>query len=76
MAHDEELKAKMAKALEIAKDCLKSAGLLTAPGIGISAKPSPGEPNPDALPIAILTAELFKHIPSLDVSSWAPVDPA
>jgi hypothetical protein len=59
MPQDDEVKARMSKALQLARDCLASAHLLSGPGpLGRR----PGEANPDALPIAVLAAELYKHV--------------
>jgi hypothetical protein len=59
MAEQEDaLKTRMVRALRIAHDSLTEAHLTTP----VMAARQPGQPNPDALPIAILAAELFKHV--------------
>lgn len=59
MPQDDEVKARMVKALQLARDCLAGANLLTGPGV---LGRTPGQANHDAMPIAILAAELYKHI--------------
>lgn len=61
MAQDDELKARMVKALQLARECLGDAHLLGP----IMGRPV-GQGESAILPTAILAAELFKHIESSD----------
>jgi hypothetical protein len=54
----QEAKTRMITALQLAKEYLSAVHLLT-PGIG--ARPT-DQPDPNALPIAILAAELYKDV--------------
>jgi hypothetical protein len=58
MPQDDEVKARMAKALRLAQECLSSESLLSGT-YGTSRSSTPGS---DARPIAILAAELYKHV--------------
>jgi hypothetical protein len=69
MAQDHDVKAKMVEALRLAQECLRDVNLLA--GIGTS----PSQGNPDALPVAILAVELYRHMQTLtpgNVSDTAP----
>ncbi len=57
MAQDEDLKAHMVKALEMATDCLVQAKLRAG---GITAAHVGGDPDTTA--IALLAVEIFKHM--------------
>jgi hypothetical protein len=56
MAQDHDVKARMVKALQLAQECLREVNLLA----GIGTSPSQGHPN--ALPVAILAVELYRHM--------------
>jgi hypothetical protein len=56
MAQDQDVKATMVKALQLAQECLREVNLLA----GIGTSPSQGHPN--ALPVAILAVELYRHM--------------
>ncbi len=56
MAQDHDVKANMVKALQLAQECLREVNLLA----GIGTSPSQGHPN--ALPVAILAVELYRHM--------------
>jgi hypothetical protein len=59
MAQDHDVKARMVKALQLAQECLREVNLLA----GIGTSPSQGHPN--ALPVAILAVELYRHMPTM-----------
>jgi hypothetical protein len=56
MTQDHDIKANMVKALQLAQECLRDVNLLA--GIGTS----PSQGHPDALPVAILAVELYRHM--------------
>jgi len=69
MAQDHDVKANMVKALRLAQECLRDVNLLA--GIGTS----PSQGHPDALPVAILAVELYRHMQPTtpgNVSDTAP----
>ena len=59
MAQDNDVKATMVKALQLAQECLREAHLFA--GIGTS----PSQGNPNAVPAAILAVELYRHMQTM-----------
>jgi hypothetical protein len=47
--------------LQLARDCLANAHLVNPAGGSMGGR-SIDQPHPDAVPIAILAAELYKHV--------------
>jgi hypothetical protein len=62
MPQDDEVKARMSKALDLARACLANAYLVSPQPLRPLTGTPPGQGDPEAVPIAILAAELYKHV--------------
>ncbi len=66
MAQDHEIKARMVKALQLAKECIEEAGM-SPTGMsptGMSPTYPLNQPDPSLTPATILAVEIFKHLES------------